>query len=86
MAPDKRKGPLARFTVLDRGPGVPVGERERIFEPFYRPSGFLQTAEAGGVGLGLALVRQVARRHGGDVRCLPREGGGTEFEVTLPGA
>jgi signal transduction histidine kinase len=37
----------------------------------------------GGVGLGLALVRQIARHHGGNVRCVPRDGGGTCFEVTL---
>jgi signal transduction histidine kinase len=40
----------------------------------------------GGVGLGLALVRQIARHHGGDVRCVPRDGGGTCFEVTLRSA
>jgi two-component system sensor histidine kinase KdpD len=67
--------------VSDRGPGVAPEDRERIFEPFYRPAG---TREDGaGVGLGLALVRQIARRHGGDVRCLPRDGGGTCFEVEL---
>jgi len=68
--------------VADRGPGVPDGERERIFEPFYRPAGAAETGE--GYGLGLSLVRQIARAHGGDVRCLAREGGGTVFEVELP--
>lgn len=68
--------------VEDRGPGIPENERERVFEPFYRRAG---TAESGhGVGLGLALVRQIAQRHGGEVRCLPRAGGGTCFEVVLP--
>jgi len=71
----------ARLSVADRGPGVAESERERIFEPFYRPPG---SAESGtGYGLGLALVRQIARAHGGDARCLAREGGGTVFEVTL---
>jgi signal transduction histidine kinase len=37
----------------------------------------------GGVGLGLALVRQIARHHGGEARCIPRDGGGTCFEVNL---
>jgi signal transduction histidine kinase len=67
--------------VCDAGPGVPDSERERIFEPFYRPSGARE--REGGVGLGLALVRGIARKHGGDARCLPREGGGSCFEVTL---
>jgi signal transduction histidine kinase len=71
----------ARLSVADRGPGVPEGERERIFEPFYRPPGAHETGT--GFGLGLALVRQIARAHGGEARCLPREGGGTVFEVTL---
>jgi hypothetical protein len=73
----------AQLTVADRGPGVPEAERERIFEPFYRPPGRRVSGE--GAGLGLALVRQIARRHGGDARCLPREGGGTRFEVDLRG-
>jgi len=67
--------------IEDRGPGVPEEERERIFEPFYRVKGTRETGE--GFGLGLALVRQIAQRHGGDVRCVPRPGGGTRFEVTL---
>ncbi|HSI51831.1 MAG TPA: HAMP domain-containing sensor histidine kinase [Ideonella sp.] len=68
--------------VCDRGPGVPEEERERIFEPFYRMAGHAE--REGGVGLGLALVRQIARRHGGEVSCLPHEGGGSCFMITLP--
>jgi signal transduction histidine kinase len=71
-----------RLCIADRGPGVPEPERERIFAPFYRPTSMRERGE-GGVGLGLALVRQIARHHGGDVRCVPRDGGGTCFEVTL---
>jgi signal transduction histidine kinase len=70
--------------VCDRGPGVPPGYQERIFEPFFRLPGHAE--KAGGVGLGLALVRQIAQRHGGDVQCLPREGGGSCFVISLPGA
>jgi signal transduction histidine kinase len=55
--------------VCDSGPGVPEAERERVFERFYSKRG---------TGLGLALVRQIARRHGGDVRCE-----GSCFYVTL---
>jgi signal transduction histidine kinase len=72
----------ACLRVADRGPGVPEAERERIFEPFYRPTGLRERGD-GGVGLGLALVRQIARHHGGEVRCVPRAGGGTCFEVDL---
>ncbi|MFQ5936953.1 MAG: ATP-binding protein, partial [Acidiferrobacterales bacterium] len=61
---------------------VPEHERERIFEPFYRSSGTGGHGD-GGVGLGLALVRQIARHHGGKARCLSREGGGSCFEVEL---
>ena len=78
----------ALLCIADRGPGVPEQERERIFAPFYRPAGMRERGD-GGVGLGLALVRQIARHHDGDVRCVPRHGGGTCFEVTLhsaPGA
>ena len=73
----------AVLRVADRGPGVPEAERERIFEPFYRAAGWREGPE-GGVGLGLALVRQIARHHGGDARYVPREGGGSCFEVRLP--
>ncbi|MEN9779586.1 MAG: ATP-binding protein [Burkholderiaceae bacterium] len=68
--------------VSDSGPGVPESERERIFEPFYRLGG--ASERDGGVGLGLALVRQIAQRHGGTVRCEPAEGGGACFVVNLP--
>ena len=74
----------ARLRVSDRGPGVPESERERIFAPFYRPSGTSETRD-GSFGLGLALVRQIARHHGGEAHCQPREGGGTVFEVDLGG-
>ena len=70
------------FVVADRGPGVPADLRERIFEPFYRLPGHAEMA--GGVGLGLSLVKQIAERHGGSVRCLPRDGGGSRFVIFLP--
>ncbi len=71
----------ALLYVSDRGPGVPMRERERIFAPFYRPAGMREKGE--GVGLGLYLVRQIARRHRGDVRCEANPGGGARFVVTL---
>jgi two-component system, OmpR family, sensor histidine kinase RstB len=73
---------LVEVRVCDRGPGVPEAWRERIFEPFLRLPGHAE--HEGGVGLGLSLVRQIATRHGGQVRCEPREGGGSCFSLTLP--
>jgi signal transduction histidine kinase len=72
----------ARVDVCDRGPGVPEAERERIFEPFYRPRTVPESA--GGAGLGLALAKQIAERHRGSVTYLPRDGGGSCFRVELP--
>jgi len=74
----------ARIRVMDRGSGVPEEERERIFEPFYSSSSAPRTDDRG-VGLGLSLVRRIARHHGGDARCLARPGGGSIFEVDLTG-
>ncbi|MED5621173.1 sensor histidine kinase [Ideonella sp. BN130291] len=68
--------------VCDRGPGVPQAMRDRIFEPFFRLPGHAE--QAGGVGLGLSLVKQIAERHGGQVRCEAREGGGSCFVLSLP--
>ena len=64
-------------------PGVPEAFRERIFEAFFRLPGHAE--REGGVGLGLSLVRQIAERHGGSIRCEPREGGGSCFVLSLPG-
>jgi len=72
----------AVIRVCDRGPGVPAALRERIFEPFYRLPG--ATERDGGVGLGLALVKSIAIRHGGTVYCENRPDGGACFVVQLP--
>jgi signal transduction histidine kinase len=79
-----RPGGGAELRVADRGPGVPEAHRERIFEAFFRLPGHAE--REGGVGLGLSLVRQIAERHGGSVRCEPRPGGGSVFVLSLPGA
>jgi signal transduction histidine kinase len=75
-------GGVVRISVEDRGPGVPPEQRERIFEPFYRLPGASESV--GGVGLGLSLVRSIAARHRGYVRCEDRSGGGARFVVDLP--
>jgi len=72
---------MAQIEVRDRGIGVADGEREQIFETFYRA---LAAGERRGVGLGLALVKHFAEAHGGEVRCLGRKGPGSIFQITLP--
>jgi two-component system OmpR family sensor kinase len=69
--------------IEDDGTGVPHEELERLFEPFYRgePS---RSRETGGAGLGLAVVRSIARAHGGDVTLHNRAGGGLTARVSLP--
>jgi two-component system, OmpR family, sensor kinase len=76
-------GPSAVVEIDDDGPGVPVAELERVFEPFYRrePS---RSRETGGMGLGLAVVRTVARAHGGDAELQNRKNGGLTARVRLP--
>lgn len=77
------EGAEAVIEIEDDGPGIPVEEIERVFEPFYRgePS---RSRETGGAGLGLAVVRSIARAHGGDVALTTRSGGGLTARVTLP--
>ncbi len=69
--------------IDDDGPGIPAADAEKVFEPFYRrePSRSRQT---GGIGLGLAVVRTIARGHGGDVTLHNRAGGGLTARVQLP--
>lgn len=68
------------FQVLDRGPGVPEAERERIFEKFYRSS---STGAIGGAGLGLSIVKRIIELHGGTVAVDDRPGGGALFTIRL---
>jgi signal transduction histidine kinase len=72
----------AELRVCDRGPGVPEAMRERIFEAFFRLPGHAE--QAGGVGLGLSLVKQIAQRHGGGAHCEARPGGGSVFVFSVP--
>ena len=78
-----REGTGVELRVCDRGPGVPLAERERIFEKFHRVDDTL-TAEKGGTGLGLSIARQLARGLGGALQCQSRDGGGAEFVLTVP--
>jgi two-component system sensor histidine kinase KdpD len=67
--------------VADRGPGVPSGEEERIFDKFYRATA---NERVGGAGLGLTIVRAIAQAHGGRVWVESRHGGGAVFRFALP--
>ena len=77
----RQHGDSVEITVADRGPGLPARERQRIFEPFYRVSSAL-TEGVGGTGIGLAISRELARLHGGDLELEPSEPG-ARFRVTL---
>jgi len=75
----------ASIEVLDRGPGIPSGERRQIFDRFVRLAGGRRVNPEGS-GLGLAIVRQVAEAHGGGASVETRDGGGSIFRVELPAA
>jgi signal transduction histidine kinase len=75
-------GGRATIAVLDQGPGVPLPDRERIFEPFARLPGRRRTRS--GSGLGLAIARQLASRHGADLAVDDAPGGGARFTVKMP--
>jgi signal transduction histidine kinase len=74
-------GKAVRFSVTDRGPGIPAAERKRVFEKFYRLAG--ESKE--GAGLGLAICREIVHSHDGEIGVIPAAGGrGSEFFFTLP--
>jgi signal transduction histidine kinase len=73
VGPDRRGGkPVAVLTVVDDGPGIPEGERERVFDRFYRVQES-RSRETGGTGLGLPIVRDIVRNHGGRIRLDSRD-------------
>ena len=77
----RHDGDTLAFSVADRGPGVPLGERARIFEPFYRRT--LNMPDVGGAGLGLSIARGIAEAQGGSVTFSEREGGGSVFTLRV---
>jgi two-component system, OmpR family, sensor histidine kinase KdpD len=78
----RRTGPRVMVRVVDRGPGITAGERERIFEPFYR--GPQQGAPWTGSGLGLAIAKGFVEANGGTIEVESLPGQGTSFVVALP--
>ena len=79
----RRRRRTVLIDVADRGPGLPGGELERVFEPFYRLE-LSRNRDTGGSGLGLASARTVARAHGGDITLRNRPEGGLVATVSLP--
>lgn len=74
--------PWIEIAVADQGPGIAVVERDRIFEPFYRPRS--DTPDVGHAGLGLSIAKRLAELQGGEVIFTPRLGGGSVFTLRLP--
>jgi two-component system sensor histidine kinase HydH len=74
-----RDGPRLCFVIRDRGPGIAVGDEERIFEPFF-------TCNAQGSGIGLAVARHIVALHGGAIRARNHAEGGATFSITIPEA
>ncbi len=77
-----RESEWLAVTVADRGDGIPLTERERIFAPFYQSAG----AASHGTGLGLNIARQLALAQCGSLKVVDREGGGNVFTLRLPAA
>ena len=73
----KAEGDMVRVEVADDGPGLPPGDPERLFDPFF-------STRQRGTGLGLAIARRMVRAHGGELNASPRPGGGAIFSFTLP--
>jgi signal transduction histidine kinase len=75
----------AVVTVTDDGPGIPVADRDRVWERFARLDDD-RSRDGGGTGLGLALVRELTKAHGGTTSVTGSQAGGARFEVGLPHA
>ncbi len=82
LAQEKRQ---VIITIEDDGPGIPEDKLEQVFEPFVRLEESRNT-ETGGIGLGMAIARDIVRRHGGEITLKNRAEGGLKATVTLPAA
>ncbi|MFC0159170.1 MULTISPECIES: ATP-binding protein [Mameliella] len=77
------EGSELTLNIDDTGPGIPEGQLERVFDPFYRLEGS-RSLETGGYGLGLSIARTIIQSHGGDIRLMNRTGGGLRAVITMP--
>ena len=73
-----RANSVVRIIVADNGPGIPIGDRDKLFMPYYSTKGR-------GSGLGLAIVRRIIAEHGGAVDVGDNAPRGTRFTIELPG-
>ncbi|MCY4406259.1 MAG: ATP-binding protein, partial [Rhodospirillaceae bacterium] len=78
-----RRDDVVSIAVEDDGPGIPEDQREEVFKPFFRLDD-ARNPRTGGAGLGLAIARDVARGHGGDIRMSGASLGGLRAELRLP--
>ena len=83
VAAERRGGDLV-IRVSDRGPGVPAGEADRVFDEYYRAASV--TPDVSGAGLGLSIARRLAEAQQGSLTYQPRDGGGSTFVLRLPAA
>jgi signal transduction histidine kinase len=79
QAGGRRTGKRVEVLIRDGGPGLPAEAVDRIFDPFY-------TTKEKGLGIGLYLTKRIIEAHGGTIEARSREGEGTEFRISLPGA
>ena len=78
-----RDGRHAVISVEDRGPGIPEGDLDRVFDPFVRLEAS-RSRDTGGTGLGLSIARGIVQSHGGEITLANREGGGLRAGIRLP--
>ncbi len=77
------EGPWLRVEVDDNGPGIPAGERDNVFRPFYRLDD-ARNQDKGNTGLGLAIARDIAKSHGGDITLGTSSMGGLRAVISVP--
>ncbi|HEY4057643.1 MAG TPA: ATP-binding protein, partial [Kofleriaceae bacterium] len=83
VKPNGPNGDSVAFEIVDHGIGMSSEELARAFTPFWRADGS-RARKTGGVGLGLALARRIARVHGGDVTLISQPGKGTTARLDVP--